>query len=69
MAGSFGYEAEHYSMSRAIGGILEGQVEAADGDRVVAPGASCRSQMKDLGIADGRPPHPVEALADALPER
>ena len=63
MAGSFGYEAEHYSMSRAIARILEGQIADSDGDRVVAPGASCRSQLAD---GDDRPAHPVEALDRAL---
>jgi len=47
MAGSFGYEAEHYSMSKAIGRILFDQVAESDGDEVVAPGASCRSQLKE----------------------
>ncbi|MFC6772423.1 (Fe-S)-binding protein, partial [Halorubrum pallidum] len=47
MAGSFGYEAEHYSMSKAIGRILFDQVDASDGDEVVAPGASCRTQLKE----------------------
>jgi FAD/FMN-containing dehydrogenase/Fe-S oxidoreductase len=60
MAGSFGYEAEHYSMSRAIAGILDRQVEGATGT-VVAPGASCRAQIDDL-VTDERPPHPVEML-------
>ncbi|WP_264556328.1 FAD-binding and (Fe-S)-binding domain-containing protein [Halocatena marina] len=64
MAGSFGYEAEHYSMSRAIGKILFDQIEASNGEQVVAPGASCRTQLGDEyndGIL-----HPVEALAAAL---
>ena len=64
MAGSFGYEAEHFSMSQAIGRILFDQVRTADGDTVVAPGASCRTQLGDeFGTT---PPHPVEKLADAL---
>ena len=65
MAGSFGYEAEHYSMSRAIASILFDQIDDSDGETVVAPGASCRSQ---IGDDEGReaPPHPVERLADAL---
>jgi len=65
MAGSFGYEAEHYDLSQAIGRILFRQVDDSEGDTVVAPGASCRTQ---LGDRDGetRPPHPVEALRDAL---
>ncbi len=37
MAGSFGYEAEHASMSDAIASILYEQVAESDGDRVVAP--------------------------------
>jgi len=69
MAGSFGYEAEHYSMSQSIGSILADQVTASPGDCVVAPGASCRSQLGD-GLADSyegeTPPHPIEAVADAL---
>lgn len=46
MAGSFGYEAEHYSLSRKIGSILFEQVDDSDGDEVVAPGASCRTQLE-----------------------
>jgi len=68
MAGSFGYEAEHYSMSRAIGDILFEQVTDSDGERVVAPGASCRTQLGDRPDADGEPPHPIETVADALAE-
>jgi Fe-S oxidoreductase len=64
MAGSFGYEAEHYSMSKAIASILYDQVDRSDGDSIVAPGASCRSQLKDYEGEE--PPHPVERLADAL---
>jgi len=64
MAGSFGYEAEHLSMSTAIGRILFDQVDESPGDRVVAPGASCRTQLGDH--YDEKPPTPVEALAEAL---
>ncbi|PSQ20867.1 FAD-binding oxidoreductase, partial [Halobacteriales archaeon QS_9_67_15] len=52
MAGSFGYEAEHYSMSKAIGRILFDQVDDSPGDTVVAPGASCRSQLSDRDGGD-----------------
>jgi Fe-S oxidoreductase len=62
MAGSFGYEAEHYSLSRAIGDILHEQVHTSAG-RVVAPGASCRAQLESY---DETPVHPVSLLADAL---
>jgi FAD/FMN-containing dehydrogenase/Fe-S oxidoreductase len=64
MAGSFGYEAEHYSMSRAVGKILFNQVDRSNGDSVVAPGASCRTQLGDE--YDSRIPHPVEKLAAAI---
>jgi len=66
MAGSFGYEAEHYSMSKAIGSILFDQIDRSDGDSVVAPGASCRGQLKDH--EETEPPHPIERLADAIEE-
>jgi len=65
MAGSFGYESEHLSMSRAIASILLDQLDDAGGERVVAPGTSCRTQIADFG--DGTAPdHPVEALAEAI---
>jgi Fe-S oxidoreductase len=40
-------------------------VDESPAETVVAPGASCRSQLADHG-ADGEPPHPVEKLAAAL---
>ncbi|WP_423751632.1 FAD-binding and (Fe-S)-binding domain-containing protein [Salinirarus marinus] len=64
MAGSFGYEAEHFSMSKAVGRILFGQVDDSPGEEVVAPGASCRTQLGDHYAE--KPPHPVRKLADAL---
>jgi Fe-S oxidoreductase len=64
MAGSFGYEAEHFSMSQAVGRILFDQVEGSDGEAVVAPGASCRTQLGDH--YEESIPHPVEKLALAL---
>ncbi|EMA16609.1 FAD-binding and (Fe-S)-binding domain-containing protein [Haloarcula marismortui] len=66
MAGSFGYEAEHFSMSKAIGSILFDQIGESRGDTVVAPGASCRTQLDDWDESDGEPPHPVEKLDAAL---
>jgi FAD/FMN-containing dehydrogenase/Fe-S oxidoreductase len=64
MAGSFGYLAEHYELSQAIGRILFRQVEQSDGDRLTAPGASCRSQLGDRSGHE-MPPHPIEVLAEA----
>ncbi len=67
MAGSFGYEAEHYELSQAIADILVDQIEASPGDQIVAPGASCRTQLGDKP-GRARPPHPAESLRDALSE-
>jgi Fe-S oxidoreductase len=72
MAGSFGYEAEHYSMSQSIADVLDGQIAESSGEVVVAPGASCRSQLADRTESRGefgaseQPPHPIEALDRAL---
>ena len=67
MAGSFGYEAEHHSMSKSVGDIVFDQVEASHGEELTAPGASCRTQFEDSDVADGQPPHPAEELEAALP--
>ncbi|TKX74089.1 FAD-binding oxidoreductase [Halorubrum sp. GN11_10-6_MGM] len=66
MAGSFGYEAEHYSMSKAIGENLFEQVDASDGDGLVAPGTSCRTQLEEGPGEVPEPSHPIEKLAAAL---
>ncbi|SFL50519.1 Fe-S oxidoreductase [Halogranum rubrum] len=66
MAGSFGYEAEHLSMSKAIGRLLYDQVDASDGDEVVAPGASCRSQLAEKTGQTSDPPHPIERFEAAI---
>jgi FAD/FMN-containing dehydrogenase/Fe-S oxidoreductase len=53
MAGSFGYEKGHYEVSRAAGErVLFPAVRNAPDGLVVAPGFSCRSQIKDF--CDGR---------------
>ncbi|MDJ1431335.1 FAD-binding and (Fe-S)-binding domain-containing protein [Halostagnicola sp. A-GB9-2] len=66
MAGSFGYEAEHASMSNAIAAVLYEQVDSSEGDRVVAPGASCRSQLEGHPDAEEEPPTPIELVGKAL---
>ncbi len=66
MAGSFGYEAEHYETSMKIGElVLFPAVREAEGDvHVVAPGTSCRHQIAD---GTGREAvHPIVFLRDAL---
>ncbi len=65
MAGSFGYEAEHFELSKAIGSLLVDEIEASDGEAVVAPGASCRTQVRDSRLS-GRPRHPIEKVEAAL---
>ncbi|MFC4541471.1 FAD-binding and (Fe-S)-binding domain-containing protein [Halosolutus amylolyticus] len=65
MAGSFGYEADHYDLSRAIGSLLVDQLSDSDGETVVAPGTSCRTQIGDFEEYE-RPPHPIEVLARDL---
>jgi FAD/FMN-containing dehydrogenase/Fe-S oxidoreductase len=66
MAGSFGFETEHYDLSMQIGGTrLFPAVNAADGDTLIAAtGVSCRQQ-----IAHGtgrRARHPVELIREAV---
>ncbi|NUB93456.1 FAD-binding protein [Haloterrigena sp. SYSU A121-1] len=65
MAGSFGYEAEHYDLSKAIGERLYEKLDESDGTPV-APGASCRSQIGDRETRDEKPPHPIEKVNDLL---
>ena len=67
MAGAFGYEAEHYDTSMAMGELsLLPAVRSATGQTlIIADGTSCRHQ-----IADGtgrRALHVAEILAMALP--
>jgi Fe-S oxidoreductase len=66
MAGSFGYEAEHYELSMQIGEmVLFPAVRSKGADVLVAaPGTSCRHQIKD---GTGKKAlHPVEILYKAL---
>ncbi len=65
MAGSFGYEAEHYELSMAIGQQLFDLIGESDGEVVTAPGGSCRSQLSTYTDED-RPPHPIETIARLL---
>ncbi|HBX49917.1 MAG: FAD-binding protein [Bacteroidetes bacterium RIFOXYA12_FULL_35_11] len=66
MAGSFGYEKEHYELSMQIGElVLFPEVRKAKSEQIIsAPGTSCRQQIQD---GTGRKAfHPVEILFDAL---
>ena len=66
MAGSFGYEAEHFDLSQQIGElVLFPAVRAAGPETIIAaPGTSCRHQIKDG--TGRRALHPVEILHEAL---
>jgi FAD/FMN-containing dehydrogenase/Fe-S oxidoreductase len=66
MAGSFGYEKEHYSLSQQIGELvlLPAVRNSAEDVIIAAPGTSCRHQIRD---GTGRKAlHPVEVLFEAL---
>ncbi len=65
MAGSFGYETEHYDLSMQIGElVLFPAVRKAEEAIISAAGTSCRHQIKD---GTGRKAlHPAEILFDSL---
>ncbi|MFM8495454.1 MAG: FAD-binding and (Fe-S)-binding domain-containing protein, partial [Planctomycetia bacterium] len=66
MAGSFGYEREHFDVSMQIGElVLFPAVRATPTTTIVAaPGTSCRHQIKDG--TDREALHPIEILHAAL---
>ncbi len=66
MAGSFGYEKEHFDLSMQIGELVlfPAVRERASSASIVASGTSCRHQIKDgTGVLAL---HPIEVLHDAL---
>ena len=66
MAGSFGYEKEHFELSNQVGElILFPEVKKSDGKTIIsAPGTSCRHHIKD---GTGRVAlHPAVVLYNAL---
>ncbi|MGK6351774.1 FAD-binding and (Fe-S)-binding domain-containing protein [Parapedobacter sp. DT-150] len=66
MAGSFGYEKEHYEVSMKVGELvlLPAVRDTPEEVLIAAPGTSCRHQIKDG--AGRRAYHPVEILWNAL---
>jgi len=65
MAGSFGFEREHFDLSVAIANLeLLPALKAKPKATVIAPGTSCRHQIKDL--AERRAWHPLEVIAQGL---
>lgn len=69
MAGSFGYEAEHFeiSMTMAEAALLPAVRQASPDDLIVADGTSCRHQIADGSGRGAR--HVARVLADALVSR
>ena len=64
MAGSFGYEAEHYEISQKMGERRLFPAVRAHPGRTAAPGVSCRDQIEHgTGV---KAQHPVEILFSAL---
>jgi FAD/FMN-containing dehydrogenase/Fe-S oxidoreductase len=69
MAGSFGYEKEHYDLSMKIGElVLFPEIRKSPENTVIsAPGISCRQQIADgTGV---KALHPAEVLYRALKEK
>ncbi len=66
MAGSFGYEKEHYEMSMKVGELVLFPAVRKAGKNVIiaAPGTSCRHQISDGTSRQAK--HPVEVLWKAL---
>lgn len=66
MAGSFGYEAEHYDVSMGVGELVlfPAVREAAPATIIAAPGTSCRHQIHDGTKRSAV--HPIQILRDAL---
>ncbi len=66
MAGSFGYEKEHYDLSMKVGELVlfPAVREAGQGTIIAAPGTSCRHQVKDGTGVEAK--HPVDILFEAL---
>jgi Fe-S oxidoreductase len=66
MAGSFGFEAEHYAVSQAVGehGTLPKVRQAAADTLIVTDGFSCRQQIEQA--TDRKPLHVAELLRMAL---
>ena len=66
MAGSFGYEKEHYDLSMKVGELVlfPAVRESSEETLIAAPGTSCRHQILD---GTGRKAlHPVEIIYNAL---
>ena len=66
MAGSFGYEKEHYDLSMKIGNlVLFPEIVGSDPEiAIAAPGTSCRHHILDGTGSQAK--HPIELLYEAI---
>ncbi len=66
MAGSFGYEKEHYEVSMQVGELVlfPAVRKTSEHTLIAAPGTSCRHQIKDGTQRTAQ--HPIEILYKAL---
>ncbi|MCI0391615.1 MAG: FAD-binding protein [Acidobacteria bacterium] len=66
MAGSFGFEKEHYDISVSLGKrrLAPAVMTQPSSTEIVAPGISCRQQIEHL--TGRRAKHPAEVLREAL---
>jgi Fe-S oxidoreductase len=66
MAGSFGYEAEHYDASIAMAEVvlLPAVRKRSNKSVVIADGTSCRHQISDG--TDAKPIHVAQLLASSM---
>jgi len=66
MAGSFGYEKEHYEISRLVGEqrLFPAVRQASAETVIVAPGFSCRMQIKHFTGREAL--HPAQLLEDLV---
>lgn len=69
MAGTFGFDAEHYALSMQVGELklLPRVRELAIGESVAATGAACRMQVRHGTGAEAQ--HPIEWVRDILNSR
>ena len=69
MAGSFGYETEHYEVSRLVGEqrLLPSVRRAGPDEVIVAPGFSCRLQVRHFTGREAV--HPAVLLRSCLDGR
>lgn len=66
MAGSFGFEKEHYDFSLQVGEdrLFPAIRAAAEKTEILLTGTSCRDQVEH--VLDRRVRHPIELIADAI---